>query len=670
MGGTFTGTLTNAGTLVATGGTAPARSLAGGTIRDTDTGRMSWNGGGPVDLANGRIENAGVFLLNADGLALSANSGTVAFVNEPLGLLRKNAGTGTTVVTVPVTNQSLAFIEVETGTLALQGGGTLSGGRYEAVSGARLLFDAGTFTLSGTLGGAPEGFVGTEAGALSPTLAVPSAATFEFSGLGFNWAGGTIAGPGTLTNALQLVITEAATKTLSNGTIRNTGPMFWNGGGTVSLASGRIENAGQFFLEGDGLALSGGAGAFSFVNQAGGLLAKDVGTGTAIVGVPVTNQQDGRIEVYAGTLEFTQTLDHQASAAIRGNATIDVPADVLLTNAGFTAPRVSDEDETGRLTWAGNFNPTDTAILNINLEGTTAGTDYDQLAVTGSATLNGRLDLFHGIGFSPAVGTSFTVLTAASVSGAFDLVLGPNDYTYSIAYNPTSVVVTVTAQPAFEIQAANTTPLTVAPGGSVRFLYAILNNTANPATGDLWFTATPGNLQGRIRSGTLPGHGLIEGTHTQPIPGNAPPGTYEYRLNVGRFPDDDVDFAQFTIEVTGAPEAREPEARAADEVTGSAEGANPLAAAGADPPAAFVLHGAYPNPFREVARLTLTVPSAQPVRVAVYDALGREAAVLHDGPMAAGAHALALDGSALAPGVYVVRAGGAGGAAVRRVVRY
>ena len=45
------------------------------------------------------------------------------------------------------------------------------------------------------------------------------------------------------------------------------------------------------------------------------------------------------------------------------------------------------------------------------------------------------------------------------------------------------------------------------------------------------------------------------------------------------------------------------------------------------------LSASAPSPFREAARLTLTLPQAQPVRVALYDALGREVAVLHDGPL-------------------------------------
>lgn len=68
---------------------------------------------------------------------------------------------------------------------------------------------------------------------------------------------------------------------------------------------------------------------------------------------------------------------------------------------------------------------------------------------------------------------------------------------------------------------------------------------------------------------------------------------------------------------------------------------------------------ASPNPFRHDARLSLEVAQTQSVRVAVYDALGREVAVLHDGPLASGRdHAFTLDGTDLPGGVYVVRVAG------------
>lgn len=75
-----------------------------------------------------------------------------------------------------------------------------------------------------------------------------------------------------------------------------------------------------------------------------------------------------------------------------------------------------------------------------------------------------------------------------------------------------------------------------------------------------------------------------------------------------------------------------------------------------------------PNPFRAGTRVEIGAPVGDPLRVSVVDVLGREVAQLWDGPTPPGVLRLALDGAALAPGVYTVRlASGAGRAALRVV---
>lgn len=75
----------------------------------------------------------------------------------------------------------------------------------------------------------------------------------------------------------------------------------------------------------------------------------------------------------------------------------------------------------------------------------------------------------------------------------------------------------------------------------------------------------------------------------------------------------------------------------------------------------FELMQNYPNPFNPstVIRFNLAVQAQDlaPVhsRLAVYDLLGREVAVLVDGPMSSGAHSVTFDGSGLSSGVYLVR---------------
>lgn len=78
-------------------------------------------------------------------------------------------------------------------------------------------------------------------------------------------------------------------------------------------------------------------------------------------------------------------------------------------------------------------------------------------------------------------------------------------------------------------------------------------------------------------------------------------------------------------------------------------------------PEAVSLHAAYPNPFAARTMLGFTLTEAGPVRLVVYDALGREIARLVDATREAGEHTVAFDASHLPSGTYVVRleAGGA-----------
>ena len=81
----------------------------------------------------------------------------------------------------------------------------------------------------------------------------------------------------------------------------------------------------------------------------------------------------------------------------------------------------------------------------------------------------------------------------------------------------------------------------------------------------------------------------------------------------------------------------------------------------------------YPNPASGAASVRVSVAeAAADAAVSVYDALGRRVALLHDGPLAAGAHALAFEASTLPAGVYVVHVrvtpeGGGAWTEVRRV---
>jgi uncharacterized lipoprotein YddW (UPF0748 family) len=72
-------------------------------------------------------------------------------------------------------------------------------------------------------------------------------------------------------------------------------------------------------------------------------------------------------------------------------------------------------------------------------------------------------------------------------------------------------------------------------------------------------------------------------------------------------------------------------------------------------PTGVTLHPAYPNPFNPATTLRFELNSPQPVRLAVYDLLGREIAVLVDQLMPAGVHQSRFDASGLSSGLYITR---------------
>ena len=85
-------------------------------------------------------------------------------------------------------------------------------------------------------------------------------------------------------------------------------------------------------------------------------------------------------------------------------------------------------------------------------------------------------------------------------------------------------------------------------------------------------------------------------------------------------------------------------------------------------PGTHNLSAVYPNPFNPQARFTLEIAEQQDVNIAVFDALGRQVALLHDGALGAGTiHEFRIDGANLPSGVYVVRAIGEQFTDVRQV---
>ncbi|HLT46815.1 MAG TPA: agmatine deiminase family protein, partial [Rubricoccaceae bacterium] len=162
-----------------------------------------------------------------------------------------------------------------------------------------------------------------------------------------------------------------------------------------------------------------------------------------------------------------------------------------------------------------------------------------------------------------------------------------------------------------------------APGDVITFTTTVTNHDDSPAPLDLWLDADgPVDRRIHLAAGTLPAGATVTRNVRVRVPANAPGGTYALDLHIGDYPDDACDTARFTIHVSA------PTAIAGGGATFEAtvEGADFFAAATSAAPAVVS-----PNPFARHAVITYEVAASAEVRLAVYDVLGREVAVLADG---------------------------------------
>src|SRR5690606_18976751 len=242
-------------------------------------------------------------------------------------------------------------------------------------------------------------------------------------------------------------------------------------------------------------------------------------------------------------------------------------------------------------------------------------------------------------------------------------------------------------------------------GGTFRYRVTLTNATDQPQTMQGWVEAVLPNgtaygpLLGPKTVTLQAGQTLGPVRFRQRVPAAAPPGEYQIRVRVGDYPDTVVSEDTFTFEKEAPPSAlRSGEALAGRDARQATEAAvpegweseeltdgEPLMAAKAAPepeaatvpeaapasaqtlPEVVALHPAAPNPFGQATTLRFDLPEAGPVRLVVYDVLGRAVARLVDGEVEAGFHAVVLDGRGLASGPYVVRLEAGGAAAVQRI---
>ena len=478
---------------------------------------MMFNNAGTVELNSGDLQLGG-----GSGLDFASSSGT--FDGAP-GTKLQFDGNRTLTATSAIDAADVAFKEANVN----------DAGTY-AASGQTLLMTGAHVNFTGTVVsvGSSLDIVPSNADAFAnfspatPVTLTISECTITGTLTGtdnlvitgpLNWSGGTLSTTGTIDAEAGMTITGGS---MEYGTLNNHGTATCSG--SIGVGDGATINnlAGATFDVAGDTSIGYGGGDVPTFNNAGSLISSASG-GSFVIGMPLSNS--GSVSVEQGELDLTSatnsgTVTVSAGTTLRlgiytqtaggtvlnggtiNGGTLSINAGALtgsgtinsnVTNAGQVNP--GGTGAAGLLTINGSYTQTSNGALDIELGGTAAGS-IGRLAVSGTASLGGTLNVLPINNFHPAIGNSFQVLTfgsSANVADSNGLVLGQGSI-LSLAFGASSAILEV-GDPSGSMTVTNTND---AGPGSLR--QAILNANAHPAADTITFAA---GVSGTIALSTL-----------------------------------------------------------------------------------------------------------------------------------------------------------------------
>jgi fibronectin-binding autotransporter adhesin len=341
--------------------------------------------------------------------AMFSSSGTTPTFNNQGEILKGTASGTSSILQVPfAVNCSIASgdsntadgeIDAAAGMIDLMGGGS-SNAQFAAASGASIIFDGSSWSLTG----------------------------------------GGFTGPGSFNNDTTMDVA-----------VDGTTPALYFAGGAL------FTNAGLATFSVDNDTSLQETGSNTFDNQ--GTFVKSGGTGTTTVGLLFDNE--GLVDAASGTLALegggtsTGTLESDAGAAlVFGTTSYTWAGATLQGSGGFTISsgtvRVTDyvtgtgvslavtggrlDVEAGASLSVGTYSQGSNGTLEVDLSGPSFG---GQLNVSGQASVDGTLSAVAVDGYQPNPGDSFLVLTYGSRSGSFATVNVPSGMSWE--YDSTDV---------------------------------------------------------------------------------------------------------------------------------------------------------------------------------------------------------------------------------------
>ncbi len=420
--------------------------IAGGTLTGTGTlaagSQVTWTSG----AISGSITNAGTLTATAGGTetltGTLTNSGSIV-VDSGVTIYQSDPSSGASII-----NQAGATFDLQ-GTAYLDNAYTnnsvYTGGTFTNVGTLEKSTGTGTASLGYALSN--TGMVNVESGTLYQSGSfsnfsgtILTGGTYSVSGTGqFEFAGANI-----VTNAATIVLDGPSSAIIdtSNGN---------------ALAGFTTNAAGGQFTVQDGASFTTAVA----LSNAGGIT---VSGGSTLTVSGAFGQSGGSTTLAQGTLTSTTSTVTLTGGLLSGTGTVK-------GNVSNTGAQISPgtTNAAGTLTIQGTYTQGTGGTLDIALGGLGAGVGYDQLAVTGTASLGGTINISTINGYVPTVNTSFQVLTFASKTGNFQ------------TYNGLYIAGQIGLIPAYS-PSSNPVNLTLTTSN-------VVNDWINPAGGD-WDTAS------------------------------------------------------------------------------------------------------------------------------------------------------------------------------------
>lgn len=527
----------NRGSGVLTGGQQGVRLLAGGAVTNESAAVITGQTGAGVEIigAPGSLLNAGLVSGGGHGASLASGSDVTNLVGGRI----EGHESGLFVRSGLVENAGEIFGSTRDGiTFQFGDGVVVNIGDIQGAVFGLAFFLQGDVENHGTITG-------------STAVAITTGGRF------WNEATGVV----TPTTGLALSSTGGATDFRNAGLIAG-GVQLGDFANTATLVSGGqiqgglglgVNAATSLSLEGAGVQLYSDAVAGITVFH--GDLAKR-GTGAWVLDVDFTQVASTTVE--EGLLVVDAFLASDVTVASGGvlGGTGIVGGGVVVQSGGVLAPGSSPGIlNLGSLSLLGG------STLQMEINGTVAGTEHDQLIVAGAAELAGNLDLVFG--YVPAAGDTFTLIAAASFVFNGDPITGFDSITTNlgaallanVVTDPTTFAITIAlAQQDFAPFALTPNQLAVAENldlfstsGLSQDLIDVLNtlDAADlPAAFDQIAPEEIMNLIDITQANTRATRGLLANRHRDIRAGRAFSSDQPIPRNVARFADsaDSADF--------------------------------------------------------------------------------------------------------------------------------